>query len=101
MQLMILQADAKLKGNMLQEEEKQQRSRSLELGRGDPGKHDCCTQAVNQTITRSKGTPLTNDPTPPYPPLAQQAGGKANPGPTQGLLDKRGRSSVSSLAQVS
>lgn len=79
MQLTKATNDAKLKANRLQEEGKQQRSRSLELGGLEiRGSTTVVPQAVNQTITRSKEAPLTTTLPRRTHPLAQRPCGKAN-----------------------
>lgn len=65
------------------------------------------TVVPKQSIRQSDNHSQQRGPTHqrPYPaiptPWHNGLGGKANPGPTQGPLDKRGRSSGSSLARVS
>lgn len=94
MQLIIAICNAKLKGDRLQEEGKTTTKSELGAwGPGDPGKHYCCTEAVNQTITRGKRAPPTTTlprHTHPYEPWYN--GWVTKPmGPCSGTLDKRGR----------
>lgn len=100
MQPIIATNDAKLKGNRLQEEGKQQRSRSLELGgleiRGST------TVVRKQSIRQSLAAKGPHSPQP-YPavPTPWHNGRVAKPiGPCSGTLDKRGRTSGSSRGQV-
>lgn len=102
MQVIISQADAKLKGNRLQEEEKQRRSRSLELGAVDI--RGSTTVVPKQSIRQSLAAKVPHSPeTLPRHTHPWHNGLVAKPirALLRGPLDKRGRSSGSSLAQVS